>query len=220
MSKKKNILVINSREYDALTGLPLDGKTLKPKSGTEPKPHIDKKPIAILAKQPKAKTANNKTKTAHKPAMNVSAHKPKPAATLNRLGVKKPPKSLKRTIKTQGHVESIAKFPASTIRVKKSAKKIDNKLLLYAKRIHRSPLIKHFSSVAASDLNLTGSTSTSTDAAKPKAPPKLSNTATAYVKTQKPKTTEELLEYAISQATSHEQKPPPKKSRNPLKRKS
>lgn len=205
MSKKNNIIMINGKEYDAATGNLM--------IGGQPVPLPDDTQIAEQTKPAKAKPH----KKPHEVAKNVAAHKPKQASTLMRRVVSKPSKGLKRSLKTQGPVDATLNADKPMIASKTSVKKVDSRLLGYAKKIHRSPLIQHFSSAAAQDLDQT-TTPAPAEVSKPKNPPKLQPSKPTYSGKKKPQTTEELLEYALAHANSHEQKPPPKKSRNPLKR--
>ena len=195
MSKNNNIITINGKEYDVFSGRALDGSEPQ-----KPKSHSKQAVKAVKAapkKQPAAKKPRHKAKS-------VAPHAPKSATTLMRKSVKKPSVNQKRSIKANGELR---------VQKKVSHGSINTKLLGYAKRVHRSPLIKHFSNVAASDLSQPKSS-----ASKPSTPTKTAPKPKTVNK--KPKTTAELLDYAIAQSTSHEQAPPPKKSRNPLKRKS
>lgn len=205
MSKNNNIITINGRDYDAKTGIALDGG----KPASKPKLKTPAKTTKVIAKKPStaAKTTikqSANSKKAHKQAANLKPHAPKSATTLMRKAVKKPSSKSKSSLKVAGEIR---------VEPKVSHGAINTKLLSYAKRIHKSPLIKHFGDMAASDLAVQ-QTNTKTPATTKKPTYKPTNVK------KKPKTTAELLDYAIAQSTSHEQAPPAKRSRNPLKRKS
>lgn len=212
MSKNNNIITINGREYDVFSGVPLDGsaphqtkaKTTHKKSSatkSEAATAPNKSPKSPAAKAPVVAAKAPTPKKPRSKAKNVNPHPPKSATTLMRKAVKKPIPNKKRSIKANGIIQ---------VQKKHSSGSISAKLVSRAKSVRRSPLIKHFNNTPAN-------VSTKPSLAEP-APAKTQSKPKAI--TKKPRTTAELLDYAIAQSTSHEQAPPPKKSRNPLKRKS
>src|SRR5687767_5270281 len=115
-SKKNNILEINGKRYDAVTGELISVHA-------HPSTHPSKKAAHHTARQP-AKAAGRR---------------PKPAKTLMRQAVKKPGKpGAGRHLKAQGSTDHLAKAPAAKVIVKKSAHRIHPRRLESAGRIPKS----------------------------------------------------------------------------------
>lgn len=184
----KNIITINNKHYDASTGALLAGDA----------PHQPHQKLPIH-EAPSHKPAHRN------PAHHAAAHAPKPSQTLMRRAVKKPV-ATGRHFKAQGHLDKLALAPLHNVMVKPSAKKIDVGRLQQAKRINKSRSVSHFSLVTSDS----GSQRTAVTAS----PITFDRTAAARAAeaiaqrtfaTSKPKTTAELLEYAMQHATAHEQ---------------
>lgn len=190
---KQNVLIINGKKYEATTGVLLD-KPPKHKTSTKP---------PAKSKQHKAPT-KPAAKPKRQPAKNLNAHKPAKASTLMRKGLAKPGASTKRKIKTSSHVDTLKKQSTAKIEIKKPAHKVDKQLLSYAQRIKKSPLIRHFNPITDVEYKFEPASPPSNVSSQPRPAKKAK---------RKPQTTEELLDYAISQANSHEQPLAPKPKR-------
>lgn len=128
--KKSGHIVINGRRYDAKTG----GTLSRPvKHATPPAVHH----TAVH------KTASPAHEPAHKSVRQVaghaSPHRPKPARTLMRQAVKKPPASLKRRIRVQTHLDSQIKQPELPVPARPQP------VRHYVARGRKVHLISHFS---------------------------------------------------------------------------
>ncbi len=203
---KQNILIINGKKYESTTGELLDApkksiSAKKPKSKTSPKKAKAPSKVASAKKPLKPKP-----KAERKAATSIAPHKPAKAQTLMRKGLSKPEASTKRKLRTTTHLATTNKTVPPKIEVKKSALKVDKQLLSYASKIKKSPLIRHFNPVPKSEYSFEASTKTNIT------PVSAKSVAVKNPK-RKPQTTEELLEYAISQATSHEEPLAPKPKR-------
>lgn len=119
-----------------------------------------------------------------------------------RQAVKKPPDSLKRHIKVQGHLDSSAKRTSSKIIVRSSDRQPNRHHLQHpAAKRNKGQLISHFSPhlfeveghVPVATYGAAAIKRTSAHAAVQPAPAK------------KPLTTAELLDYAVQQASAPEQ---------------
>jgi hypothetical protein len=190
MNKNSNVIVINSKRYDAMTG-------------------------DLLTKRSPLSDAPSDAPVSHarrKPAKHAKAHAPTHSRTLMRQAVKKPSVSLKRHLKAQGRIDSPVERPLIGSTAQPSLAHLDARLLAYAQRIKESRRISHFSSTVP---GVAGHLSSSSGQAV-KAP--LTPTSQPPLYPRKPKTTAELLEYAMQQATSHEQKLPKQPRRHLFKR--
>jgi hypothetical protein len=159
--------------------------------------HYDSKTGESLSR-PEQSAAVRHEAARRKPAGHVPAHPPKPSQTLMRQVVKKPSDSLKRRIKVQGHLDSSAERASSKIIARPSARQPGTQRLQHpATKRNKGRLISHFSPdlfvVESHTPSVTyGSVAVKRTAAKP-AP------------TRKPRTTAELLDYAVQHADAPRQ---------------
>lgn len=204
MAKKNNIIEINGKSYDAITGVVLSHASAAP---TRKKAHrVATIPISVS--QPAMPGVGRKA------ARHVTPRAPAVSKTLMRRAVKKPVPQLKHQLKAQGPVDLVAQRALDNLAASNPWQHLEAKRLSRSQHITQSQLISHFSPESL----------VRTDAARtPVAPQKLpdqlfKNTQPARPSTpssKHPKTTAELLEHALQHATSHEQQPPklPRKSR-------
>ncbi len=181
---KKDIIIINGKHYDTKTGDLLGSAASHHQQQTAVKPRASSSSVA--AKKPAAR----------KPAQHTAAHSPKPAHTLMRRAVKKPLPSHRQAVKAQGHLTS---QPFGDVQVKPSVRRLDMQRLEHAKHINKSQLVSRFSSDLFGGSLSTPASQTATHPAAPKPRPSSHD--------RKPKTTAELLDYAIHQATAHQEEP-------------
>lgn len=187
MSKTSNFIDINGVRYNARTG-----EYVAHLYAPAPKPHNHKPHLKSTIKKP------TMSDVVRQPGQHNAAHKPKTSQTLMRHAVKKPQPS-KRVVS-----ESLVRHPVADIALKKSVKAIDNRRLSKAQAIPQSKLIRHFAPI-------TSDTQVSVSVARPL----LSPTAAVVpsrpvsrsrpVHQSKPRTTADLLEQALNNATSHQQ---------------
>lgn len=213
----KHVIIINNRRYDAVTGdlLPhQDTRQAAPKPRAAPAKTAVPHQAATHPKKPEAtpRAAASRRKTTVRPAAHhAPAHAPKPSQTLMRKAVKKPAATL-RPQKAQGHLDKLAKQPLHRVIVKHSAKKLDTTRLREAKRVRKSRLVNRFSAVT-SDAN--NHIVFQPLAVQPEPSGYADRAAAArahaaaarqtFLPASKPKTTAELLEYALQQATAHQE---------------
>jgi hypothetical protein len=197
MKQKHNFIEINGRRYDAGSGIPLDHATTATKVS-----QTVSVPVRIV--EP-ASTAPPKTQhPARRPAKDVQSHVPQPARTLMRQAVSKPqPVEHKRPLKAAGRLD----LPPSSaaIIVKPAASHLDNARLRHAQHIKRSHLISRFDRrqlMAGPDFVTSFTVTTSPVTSTPATAAKISTAASKH-----PKTTADVLEMALQNATSHLQRP-------------
>jgi len=186
MRKKNNIIEINGRPYDANTGAALNHS---PAGGAKSKPAVG---------GPAVKPAS--AAIARRPAKHAQSHKPAPSGTLMRHAVHKPEPGLKRRIKAQGDTDALARQALDNIVANASLRRLDAKRLQNAKKVAKSQLVSHFLPITA-------------DSYTPPVAPPQPKAATPAVHTlanpaKRPKTTADILERAVQQATSHQELPP------------
>lgn len=198
MRKNINIIEINGQRYDAKTGAALSP------AGPRQAPAKPAPPATHHAQPAKPKPATHSV--ARRQSKQHSPHRPATAHTLMRQAVKKPGPSLKRHSKVQGHVDVLSGQPLSQLAVKKSAERLDTERLRHAKQIHRSRLISHFPAFTAESADSRGQSIPVTKGPRPKAAGRMARPAASPVK--RSKTTAELLDQAVQQATSHLEPPP------------
>ncbi len=200
-----NVIEINGRKYDAVSGMPLDGKPAKKASAKKAPAKKAAKPAAVKAKSAKPNKAR-----ARAVAPAASTHRPQGAKTLMRHAVRKPVITATKS-KTSSRIRAskLAKPPLATVARKASVHKIDVDRLQHATRISQSHLIHHFS-----DLPLTDYIAPSQPVSEP--------TPVAAVEevAESPRLgrTEALLAHAIKHANSHEQPHHPVKHRRTAKK--
>lgn len=216
MNDHKHIIVVNGRHYDVRTGKnlshPWEGPVRRAKSEashrTPRKPVHKPEPAAAHAGDSAAREAARPVPARHRAARNaaghIAPHRPKAARTLMRQTVKKPSPALKRRIRAQGYLDSQIKPPT----VRETAKRSVNHRAPRGKRVH---LISHFSPhlftvttfVAAEPPAARQLISDRPAAGKDAGPSPTMRTAFAA----KPRTTAELLEYAIRYADAPPEAP-------------
>lgn len=203
MRKNNNIIEINGRRYNAKTGAALTSAG-PAKAPAEPAARANHNPHAAKPK-PAAHRAAGRT------VKQRSPHRPGSAHTLMRQAVEKPQPSLKRQSKARGRVDPPSKRPLGRLEVKESASRLDAERLRHAKQISKSRLISHFPPFTAGDIikvrraqQPAAASSQTAKLTPPKRP--------AAQAKHRPKTTSELLDQAVRQATSHLE-PPPKQPR-------
>jgi hypothetical protein len=200
VGKNNNIIEINGIKYDAKTGAAMPRA-----NGHHATPA--KQPLQTAVKRP------TMSDVVRNPASHAAARAPKPSSTLMRHSVKKPSPTPRKHSKAQGHTTAVTTPTGSKPLVKQSINRVDDNLLLKAKRFPQSKLIQHFSQVT-SDSNKFAAISPpaplSTSPVSPNRPAQAQRKAPS-----KPQTTAELLDHALRHATSHEQKDhaKPKKKR-------
>jgi hypothetical protein len=192
MRKNNNIIEINGQRYDAITGAVLSHAG--PSQSTT-------KPLPSAAHSPRpAKPKPTMHDVVRRSAKQHASHPPATAHTLMRQAVKKPRPSLKRQSRAQGHVDTPDKQPLSRL----SVGQLDAERLRHAKQIPKSRLISHFPAFTAGDTDRPAWPTKPVSQTPQLAPPK----PPRHQAKRHPKTTSELLEQAVQQATSHLELPP------------
>ncbi len=177
MGKNNNIIIINGKQYDAVTGDLIGGSAPKK--------------VLAAVKAPVSKIARH-------PAKHAVKHKTQNSKTLMRHAVKKPADSLKRHTKAQSGNGAIAKHAAASVITKASVHKLDDKRLKHAQKVTKSNLVTRFApvSLSASEHH------------------RVAHEAKLHAKVivahhmppvSPAKTTADLLQRALDQATSHQQ---------------
>ena len=233
---KSNVIELNGKRYDAVTGTFLGEAPHTPSHNRIAKSTGHRgRSIDGFVKPPKQVNTNAAHATAfipvhpapkpeqkpiaHSPAKHVSAHQPERAKTLMRSVVKKPKIDKKPAIKTQAPAEVMPK-PLGTIAPKLSVTQVNPSRLEHAQETPKSEAIKKFAAPArqlapvsrasiAAPVRRTSVTPTRPHAAvqTPQQTSKLH--APAQVTTPK----RDIFEEALAHATSHEQKHPAATSR-------
>jgi hypothetical protein len=208
---KKNIIVINGKRYDAHSGEIISPAGYKPHQDHEgvadsisPKqakilePYHP--PLAPSAETPKKHSRANKSRpTAHHP------HHPQSSQTLMRHTVKRPASSIKR------HTKLTVPLDSSLIRPDVARiVAVDHHRLSRAHHVPKSKLIKRFDDSTRLALPAAADEPIA-ERAKPHTVSVRRPTAGASH--HKPRTTADLLEHALHQATSHQQPAPKTKRR-------
>lgn len=197
MAKIKNFIEINGKRYDALTGV------LVVAGGTPTvavKVSAAEEQISKLPKTPSHKSVV--TKTAKGRAVRpVTAHAPARARTLMRRSVAKPAPSLKRHFKAIASIDALTPQPTFNLKIKASVLSLDDKRLRHAQHVLKSKAISRFGQGLAQPSLTPIKVSVSTPQPHPV------NHYRAASKAKRPKTTAELLELALSQATGHLEPP-------------
>lgn len=203
---KKNIIIINGRQYDARSGALVTYAVPAPPAAS---PEI--RPVVLKADPPPVVRQT----VIRQAARHAAAHPPKHSTTLMRRAVKKPTPSHKHSLKAQVHLDTLAARPIGNVQVKPSVKRLDLQRLQHAQHTNRSRLVSRFSP------DLFSGSWWSTPAAPTAGPPaaQASISRPAPLPRGKPKTTAELLDYALSQAGGHEQAPLKASRRSLFKRK-
>lgn len=164
----KNIIEINGKRYDAVSGSYLGSGTmpiarpkpsLKATSGRAVDGFIrSQKPNAQSSAQPKTtpaapgvasvtKPAPKLTRPLHAPAAHVRPHKPEPSKTLMRSAVRKPSIKSPATIKAQTRTDILASVPKRVVAPKLSHASIDPQRQKKAMRIIQSPAVSRYGNI-------------------------------------------------------------------------
>jgi hypothetical protein len=213
--KNNNIIEINGQRYDATTGA-----VLTHSSSNNTKTHpvlIDGADVQVTKPAARAVT--------RQPVKHLPPHKPTPSRALMRQAVKKPGPSSKRRFKAQAHVDAPAKQPLSSVLINDSAKRLDEERLKHAIQVTKSHLVSHFSPPSITNTGHSPATESSkpNTAASPirtasNGRPALAKARQATSPGQRPKSTAELLERAVQQATSYQDLPPARTNHSRAKR--
>ena len=202
MAQKHNVIEINGRRYDASTGVPLDaGKTDHKAALTNASPVVTV-PVRFV---------NSTNTTSHHPktpanrsrAKNLKSHTPQPAQTLMRRAVSKPKLATRAVrLKAAGQLDSPPK--GVPVIVKPSVSRLDAARLHHANHIKRSHLITRFNrqQMLGGANFITAETSVMVSAV-PTTPKPQPSKKTGH----RPRTTADVLEMALQNATSHLQPP-------------
>lgn len=216
MGKNNNIIEINGKRYDAISGALLSSTPAQATQHVHPstvvQPTVKPQPaqsIPILdttPSQPAKPPAKTRIHEAARPSKLATTHKPQPAKTLMRSAVQKPGHSLKRRAKAYGHTDALVEKPSTQLQPKPSVHRLNDKRLQHARQISKSQAVSRFSSKL-------GPAPAPPTELKPVTPPihrPIHNpTPTQHHKPHKsPRTTADLLEHALQSATSHEQSAP------------
>ena len=184
MSKSSNIIEVNGRQYDAISGQLLSATRV-----TE----VEVAPAELAV----AAAPSVSAPAVHQPAGKKAAHKAAPHAsrspqtskTLMRHSVAKPSGSLKRRTKSHGSTDHSMKQPAHHLAPKHSAHHVDARRSEHSQKAAKSQSISHFSGFTASSFE----------------PSFLPADTTRVVEALPAHPTTALLEHALQRATSHQQ---------------
>jgi hypothetical protein len=229
VSQKSNIIEINGKRYDALSGKLLGdsgaASTLKPASarssgGGSMDGFLSKKPAApAMTAQPAAPIAPIASVPAapimtkqfsdivrRAPASHVKPHKTVPSKTLMRHAVTKPAPSLKRHTKVQQRTDVLVKQPSITVKPKMSSYQLDPKRVQRAKQTLKHPEANRYAiprPVLAAAVTAAPAMATAAPravATMPAAQPAASKQAT-------PTKAADIFEQALARANNHIEKP-------------
>lgn len=196
--KKVNRIQINGRHYDATTGELLAGGQAEPRAiplvHSAPQHHAQSQPVHHV-----------KRAASRPPVNHTHSHSPKPSKTLMRRAVQKPSGHRTHRLRAQGRTG----VPASLAFVppKASVFGLDELRVRHAKHIKRSQLIKHFSAAAVYPVPATVRTIPT-----PSRPPAANHPTNhsrkhSLVHHKKTRTTADVLEQALEQASSFRELP-------------
>lgn len=208
MGRQQTVIHINGKRYDAISGALLDDENTIVMPETKSK-NIDgivtsaaATPVIALAKPPVITEAIKKkpsmSDVVRTPAKHLSKREQQGSQTLMRHAVKKPGPSIKRTVKAQSHTDSLVAKPAVAVAPKTSVTALDRRRAQHAQSIAKSEHVKKFTPVEPHH-NPAALAAVKQPAHRP---------AIAHSKpvaTQQSRTTADILQKAIDQATSHEQ---------------
>ena len=219
----KNIIELNGKRYDAVTGKLLTShaaahpsapghKTVqvidgvmnvasKHAPGTHPV--VPKPTVSHTATNRATQTPAKTAAIQHAVAPHAAAHHPEHAKTLMRRAVKQPVHSLKRHIRVATHTGIVAKKPATAIAPKHSWQTVDKNRLKHAKHTLRSSLVSHFRPIA-----VTRQTS-KTPAPTTAIPLHVQAAAIKPMQTPSREPSTDIFERALAHANSHRQPAPP-----------
>jgi hypothetical protein len=211
--KNNNVIKLNGKRYDARTGAALWRVTEGEESLAPVKPLASIKKVRV---QHSSEPPKNHHTTKHAAPHHLS-RTPEPASTLMRQAVSKPTKDAKPRIKAYGHTDSLVEMPQYKLKPKQAAQHIDEQRLKHAHHVPKSRLVSRFSAAASTPrpVGATTITPSLTRLATPPLAPRQPHPET--VRAKRSRTTADLLDRAVQQATSHRQ-PAPKPSNDRLKR--
>ncbi len=182
MKKKSTSIVINGRRYDGSTGKPLSHAPVPARAGEGRRAAS----TVTTAKPGSRDTAG------YRPTRHIAAHKPKPAQTLMRQAVKRPPSGVSRRIKVQGRLNPEGGYERSKIISHRPAGSSHGPRTRHNDvKGNKGQVISHFSPHLFTSVDFV--------AVEPPAPDRRPG-PTAPVH-RKPPTTDELLEYAVQHAS-------------------
>ena len=207
MGNKNNIIELNGKKYDAVTG------TLVHDGAAHAKPITDfvKKPTASQAKAvhhvtkkdpvrtPKPHTSTKQVMDVIRPAQqHVKAHHPEHSKTLMRHAVKKPTDSFKRQTKIQTRTDILAKVPSLQVLPKLSISQVDAARLKRAERIAKSRLISRFAPIQPVRYQVAAATATA-----PTVSVSIPTTPAPVSRATRPSM--DIFERALVHATAHQE---------------
>jgi len=206
--KNNNIIEINGKLYDVTTGAALADST---SSQAATKPIAADRISSPTAVKPLTRDVTRQA------AKHSSSHSPKPARTLMRQAVKKPGPSLKRRFKAQGLIDELDRQSLNSVAINNTAQRLDAKRLQHAEQVAKSQLVNHFSPATTSNANQQAAwqppvTTHSPQTADGNHPAKAIQPAKTL------KTTADMLEHAVQQATSYREMPPGRSRHHRAKR--
>lgn len=216
-NKATNIIEINGKRYDAITGTFLGDAAASSKVVAKPAARsvdgftqtsssrtLATAPVKITARKP------------HTPGVHVRPHKPEPAKTLMRTAVKKPEIKAPSHIKSQTPTDIMARVPGQVVAPKLSHTSVDPRRLKKATQIIKSPVVSRYGSSHAIAQDFTASSLLPKQSTTTIRTPR---TAAAIPVTPVRNHTKQpdIFEQALARAKSHEQiyheKPTAKKRR-------
>ena len=227
MTKTNNIITINGKHYDAITGKPVSAPV---KSAAHPPKNIDgfvrsnaptPQPKKVKPAQAHAATVTKAaSKKAHATAQHASAHKTHPSKTLMRQAVTKPSKRL-HISELRALTPTDVLAPGSegvAVMPKLSYATVDYRREGRAKRVKRSKLVSRFGEGGfTSETSLAPSVAPTAALASVPAPSLLQPLTHHKLPRQH---SMDIFERAMAKANSHEQTPPSRKAHATVRRKS
>ena len=155
----KNIIEINGKRYDAVTGTFLGSAPHGTSSTASKKAPVSRSIDGFSRSRSAVRThaaplhpslspaqqKQNAARTAHSPAIHAVPHKPQQAKTLMRTAVKKPDIKSPAHIKAQTRTDILAKVPAQVVAPKLSHSTVDPKRLKKAAQTIKSPSVSKYS---------------------------------------------------------------------------
>lgn len=212
MTTKANVLELNGRPYDALTGSLLDSshnKVHQAIDGFFSSPHHAAK--AMTPAKPKPTSYKTETHQAVLPTKArvfdirreitkpAAHHQPQHTTTLMRRAVQRPVVPFKRHLKVAARTDLLSKIPRFDIVPKYSATAIDQARLKRAARIAKNKLISRFGNLELTTTPVVKAV-TPVAAVQTKVAPVVDNTPSI---TRQP--SDDIFERALAHATSHTQ---------------
>ena len=218
---------LNGKRYDAVTGQLLgnapDGDTPKLAQAIDiVGPSNTFRRSGSVASSP-AKAAAHRSTPHH-----MTPHAQQHAKTLMRKAVKKPVDSFKRHTKPVAHTSTLIKNPTVTVVPKHTVARVDARRVRHAQQVPPSTMIKHFNAMQPQPVRQTTAPSIVTtvpSAPRPAVPTHTTVIRPVPIRPQAPvqtaarpatttaqpqrRTTEDIFEHALAQATSHTQPPHP-----------